>query len=414
MPCFSRIWHMLLEDTIRKKYENIKPVLNEQQRRLWAASEALSLGYGGVSILQKATNLSRPTIHNGIKELKKGFSDEEIHRIRRKGGGRKSIEEEFPGLLSKLKQIIEPATRGDPTQPLLWTSKSTRHIAQELKQKNFNISYKTVARILEDDLGYSLQSNRKTLSGLHDQARDDQFRYINDTIKKFQQIDEPAISVDTKKKELVGNYKNAGLEWRLHGDPREVNVHDFESGKKSKKAIPYGVYDMKWNTAWVSVGMDHDTAEFAVESIRRWWVKMGSTYYPKAKRLLVIADGGGSNSSRCRLWKYRLQQFANQADLEVTVCHLPPGTSKWNQIEHRLFCHITKNWAAKPLINYETIVNLISHTTTKDGLKMNSEIDYGIYETKKKISTEEMASLNIHYHSEDRKWNYTITPATPR
>ncbi len=405
---------MLLEDTIRKKYENIKPVLNEQQRRLWAASEALSLGYGGVSILQKATNLSRPTIHNGIKELKKGFSDEEIHRIRHKGGGRKSTEEEFPGLLSELKQIIEPLTRGDPMQPLLWTSKSTRHIAQELKQKNFNISYKTVARILEDDLGYSLQSNRKTLSGRHDQARDDQFKYINDAIKKFQQSDQPAISVDTKKKELVGNYKNAGFEWRLHGSPREVNVHDFESGKKSKKAIPYGIYDMKWNTAWVSVGIDHDTAEFAVESIRRWWEKMGFTCYPKAKRLLIIADGGGSNSSRCRLWKYRLQQFANQTNLEITVCHLPPGTSKWNQIEHRLFCHITKNWAAQPLINYETIVNLISHTTTKDGLKVDSEIDYGTYETKKKISTEEMASLNIHYHNEDRKWNYTITPATFR
>lgn len=402
---------MLSEEKIREKYLNIEPVLNEQQKRLWAASEAISLGYGGVSVVQKATHLSRSTIHIGIKELKKGLTEEEKHCIRHKGGGRKSAESEFPGLLSQLKEIVEPTTRGDPMQPLLWTSKSTRHIAQELKKKKIHVSYKTVARVLEDDLGYSLQSNRKTLAGSHTLLRDAQFTYINEMVKKFQERNEPTVSVDTKKKELIGNFKNSGQEWCFHGNPQEVNVHDFESGKKTKKAIPYGIYDMKWNTAWVSVGTDHDTAEFAVESIHKWWEKMGSSCYPQAKQLLIIADGGGSNSSRCRLWKHKLQQLANETSLEITVCHLPPGTSKWNQIEHRLFCHITKNWRAQPLTSYEIIVNLISHTTTKEGLKVSSEIDYKAYEIKKKVTEEAMSSIHIHYHNVDHKWNYTISPA---
>lgn len=334
---------MLPEQLVKDKYTKFAQNLNERFKRLWAASEALALGQGGVNLLHQVTGLSTSTIYLGIKELEKGLLQENTERIRQKGAGRKSIEEEFPDLLSRLQQLIESATRGDPIQPLLWTCKSTENLAQELKQYSYNISDRTVSHLLRK-LGYSLQSNRKVLEGKQYPDRNAQFEYINKMIKEFQGNNSPVVSIDAKKKELVGNFKNAGQEWHLAGEPENVNVHDFESGKQNKKAIPYGVYDVTWNTGWVNVGIDHDTAEFSVESLRKWWVKMGSKCYPGAKQLLITADSGGSNSSRGRLWKTELQKLANETKLQITVCHLPPGTSKWNKIEHKLFCHITKNW----------------------------------------------------------------------
>lgn len=402
---------MVPEQVVREKFLKLSPVLSEQQKRLWAAAEALSLGYGGVTIVQQATKLSRTTIHIGIHELEKGFTPEEMERIRHKGGGRNTVEEEYPLLQQNLKELLEDCTIGDPMQPLLWTSKSTSHLAEELKARGYNISDKTVARILHD-LGYSLQANRKTFdaTGQHPN-RDRQFHHINVMTKEFQAKEQPVISVDAKKKELVGNFKNAGQEWRPQGEPHYVNGHDFAEDKQRNKAIPYGIYDITWNAGWVSVGIDHDTAEFAVESIRRWWKKMGSETYPAAQKLLIIADSGGSNSSRVRLWKTELQEFANETGLKISVCHLPPGTSKWNRIEHRLFCHITKNWQARPLINYEVVVNLISHTKTKQGLKVQSELDTNAYPLGKKVSKEELGAVKLEFHEPDEKWNYTISPA---
>jgi transposase len=395
------------EYLVRDKYTRFAKNLNERFKRLWAASEALALGQGGVNILHQITGLSTSTIYLGINELEKGLSQENNERIRQKGGGRKSIEEEFPGLLGCLQGLIEPTTRGDPMQPLLWTCKSTKNLAQELQNHGFNISDRTVSHLLHK-LGYSLQSNRKTIEGKQYPDRNIQFDYINKKIKEFQENNSPVVSIDAKKKELIGNFKNAGQEWHLTGEPENVHMHDFESGKRNKKAIPYGVYDVTWNTGWVSVGVDHDTAEFAVESLRKWWVKMGSECYADAKQLLIIADSGGSNSSRGRLWKTELQKLANEKKLQITVCHFPPGTSKWNKIEHKLFCHITKNWRGRPLTSYEVIVNLISHTTTKKGLKIQSELDMNTYPLGKKVSNFEMKSLNIHYHGPNEKWNYTI------
>jgi transposase len=395
------------EHLIRDKYTKFAKNLNERSIRLWAASEALALGQGGVKVLHQITGLSTSTIYLGIKELEKGLSQENNDRVRQKGGGRKSIEEEFPGLLVQLQQLVELTTIGDPMQPLLWTCKSTKNLSQELKNLGFDISDRTVSHLLHK-LGYSLQSNRKILEGKQHPDRNVQFEYINKKIKEFQANNSPVISIDAKKKELVGNFKNAGQEWHLTGEPENVNVHDFESGKRNKKAIPYGVYDVTWNAGWVSVGVDHDTAEFAVESLRKWWVKMGYEYYPAAKQLLIIADSGGSNSSRGRLWKTELQKLANETRLHITVCHLPPGTSKWNKIEHKLFCHITKNWRGRPLTSYEVIVNLISHTTTKKGLKISAELDFKMYPLGKKVSNSEMKSLNIHYHGPNDKWSYTI------
>jgi transposase len=398
---------MLPEQLVRDKYTKFAQSLNERCKRLWAASEALALGPGGVKILHQITGLSPSTIYLGIKELEKGLLEENNERIRQKGGGRKSIEEEFPDLLDRLQQLIEPSTRGDPMQPLFWTCKSTKNLSQELKNYGFNISDRTVSHLLHK-LGYSLQSNRKVLEGKQQPDRNAQFEYINKEIKEFQESKLPVVSIDAKKKELVGNFKNAGQEWHLTGKPENVNVHDFESGKRNKKAIPYGVYDVTWNAGWVNVGVDHDTAEFSVESLRKWWLKMGSECYPDAKQLLIIADSGGSNSSRGRLWKTELQKLANEIKLQITVCHLPPGTSKWNKIEHKLFCHITKNWRGRPLTSYEVIVNLISHTTTKKGLKIRAELDTKTYPLGKKVSNFEMKSLNIHYHGPNEKWNYTI------
>ena len=398
------------EQVIREKYRQLQGNLNEQQKRLWAASEALSCGYGGVTTVHKATGLSRPTINFGIQEIKQGSSLKGNGHVRRPGGGRKKVEIEYPLLLQALKKLLENETRGDPEQPLLWTCKSTENLASELKKKGYNVSDRTVARLLQE-LHFSLQSNLKSLEGRQKPERNSQFEYINKNVKEFQEQGQPVISVDTKKKELVGNFKNGGHEWSLIDHPVQVNVHDFESGiQKMTKAIPYGIYDITWDVGWVNVGIDHDTGEFAVESIRKWWLKMGLQSYPKAKQLLITADAGGSNQSRGRLWKLELQKLADETGLEITVCHLPPGTSKWNKIEHRLFCHITKNWRARPLTSYQVIVNLISHTTTKTGLKVFSELDEKAYPLAKKVSNNEMKSINLHSHETTGKWNYTISP----
>lgn len=398
---------MLPEEIVKDKYIKFAQNLNERHKRLWAASEAIALGQLGVEVLHKITGLSQSTIYIGIKELESGIAYENIERVRQKGGGRKSIEEEYPELLNTLKLLVESNTRGDPMQSLLWTCKSTENLAQTLKNNGYNVSDRTVSRLLQK-LGYSLQSNRKVLEGKQYPDRDAQFEYINKMIREYQEKKMPVVSIDTKKKELIGNFKNAGQEWRLQGEARKVNTHDFESGKQNKKAIPYGIYDVTWNTGWVNVGMDHDTAEFAVESLRKWWSKMGSECYPNATELLITADSGGSNSSRGRLWKTELQKFSDETKLQITVCHLPPGTSKWNKIEHKLFCHITKNWQGRPLTSYEVIVKLISNTSTKNGLKVTSELDEKSYPKGKKVSNIEMKSLNIRYHGPNEKWNYTI------
>ena len=377
------------EELIRIKYAQIKNILGEKQKRLWAAAEANCIGYGGVSIVQRATGLSRQTICAGIRELAEGVDAEEASQIRKSGGGRKSVEDLDVRIIEQLRGLVEDDTRGDPMRPLLWTSKSTSHLAEKLIALGHPISDRTVARLL-NELGYSLQANQKALEGSRSEERNTQFEYINAKIKEFQQQNQPVISIDTKKKELVGNFKNSGQEWRRKGEPRQVNVHDFAEKGERNKAIPYGVYDITWNSGWVNVGMDHDTAEFAVESIKKWWLKMGCTVYPKAKYLMITADSGGSNSNRGLLWKSELQKLSDFTALEITVCHLPPGTSKWNRIEHRLFCHITKNWQAKPLISYETIVNLIAHTTTKKGLKVQAELDRGKYALGQKISKKEL------------------------
>lgn len=397
------------EEIVRTKYDNLKNILGEKQKRIWAASEASSLGYGGVSIVQRATGLSRQTIHMGLKELEKGIPDQEADQMRRPGGGRKSVETLDPQLIKHLQRLVEDDTRGDPMRALLWTSKSTSHLAEALTSLGHPVSDRTVARLL-NELGYSLQSNQKSLEGTQSEERNTQFEYINTKIKEFQKNNQPVISIDTKKKELVGNFKNAGQEWRLKGSPKKVNVHDFAHKGERNKAIPYGVYDITWNLGWVNVGMDHDTAEFAVESIKKWWLKMGSLAYPKATSLMITADSGGSNSSRGLLWKAELQKLSDYTQLEITVCHLPPGTSKWNRIEHRLFCHITKNWRAEPLISYETIVNLIANTTTKKGLKVKAELDVGKYELGKKVSKEEMKALSMTRHEFNPRWNYTLKP----
>jgi hypothetical protein len=407
---------MTPEEAVRQKYQHIYQTFTERQKRLWAASEALNLGHGGVSLLQSITGLSRSTIHLGIKELKNEIMNEEASkiepkRVRRSGGGRKAVEYDEPELITELKKILESSTRGDPVKALLWTCKSTNNIAKELKKKGYTVSDRTISRLLYD-LGYTLQSNLKTIEGKQHPNRDSQFEYINEKIKEFQSQGDPVVSVDTKKKELVGNYKNSGQEWHIKGQPFKVNVYDFDGDKERQlKAIPYGIYDITWNNAWVNVGIDHDTAEFAVESLRKWWMKMGSLTYPDAKRLLITADGGGSNPTRGRLWKAELQKLSNELKMEITVCHLPPGTSKWNKIEHRLFCHITKNWRAAPLTSYEIIVNLIGNTTTKNGLKVRSEIDIKKYEKGKQVSNADMRALKIKFHEKNEKWNYTIVPS---
>lgn len=398
------------EITIQEKYLSLKSVLDERSRRLWAATEAKSLGFGGISIVCRATGLSRTTIHQGIKDLSesKVTSTQPIGRIRSSGGGRKPITEYDPTILTDLEHLVEPLTRGDPESPLRWTCKSVRQLAEALQNQGHVIERQKVAHLLSE-LGYSLQANRKTTEGKQHPDRDAQFHFISERVTQFQHRKQPVISVDTKKKELVGEFKNGGREWNPKGKPDPVNAHDFMDKQKGK-INPYGIYDQTADKGWVNVGTDHDTAEFAVESIRRWWNKMGKEYYPKAKELLITADGGGSNGYRVRLWKVSLQHFSDETGLKISVCHFPPGTSKWNKIEHRMFSHISMNWRGKPLISHEVIVNLIGSTTTKSGLSIQAELDTNKYNKGIKVTDNELKKINLIKEKFHGEWNYSIAP----
>jgi len=393
---------------IETKYQMLLPIMNEQLKRLWAASEAKALGHGGIATVSKATGLARNTIAQGLRDLQQPTVSSLKSRIRAPGAGRKKTVTLSPSLKHDLETLMEPATRGDPESCLLWTCKSLRKLADELKLLGHEVSYRLVGEILKER-GYSLQANKKTIEGKQHPDRNGQFEYIYEQTKSFQQKGMPVISVDTKKKELVGNFKNAGKEWCPKGKPEQVFVYDFPSDALGK-AIPYGVYDLAHNEGWVSVGVSRDTAEFAVESIRRWWQSMGREKYTGAKQLLITADGGGSNSSRAKLWKKELQQFSCETSLSITVCHFPPGTSKWNKIEHRLFSYITKNWRGKPLESYEVIVNLIAATTTKEGLEVRCKMDQKEYEKGKEVSKKEMKAIKLKRHEFHGEWNYSIRP----
>jgi hypothetical protein len=392
---------------IQRRYQDLSPVLNEQGLRRFAATEARAYGHGGVSVVSWITGLARSTIGRGIKEIEEDLQLE-AGRVRKPGGGRKAKQAEDSTLLSDLQRIVEPATRGDPMRVLQWTSKSLRHLAEALKREDHSVCPHVIADCLRE-LGYSLQANRKTKEGSGHIDRDAQFQYISDQAKAFLAANEPVISVDTKKKELVGNFKNNGREWRPKRFPEAVNVHDFIDPKLGR-AIPYGIYDIGDNKGWVSVGTDHDTASFAVHAISRWWRTMGQERYPRATRLLVTADGGGSNGHRVRLWKVELQGLANAVRVPITVCHLPPGTSKWNKIEHRLFSFITLNWRGKPLRSFKTIVQLIAATTSTAGLTVRAELDENKYAKGVKISDAKLAAINLARHPFHGDWNYTISP----
>jgi hypothetical protein len=399
-----------VEARIGQKFRLVAVELDERRRRQWAAAEARDLGWGGISLVARATGLSRPTIMAGLKDLDRSSKSRAVSatRVRSPGGGRRPLTQSDPGLLEALERLIDPATRGDPVSPLRWTCKSTSKLAEELTQQNHSVSDRTVAMLLKQS-GYSLQANRKMREGSSHPDRNAQFEYINRQVLTFQKQRQPVISVDTKKKELVGEFKNPGEEWQFKGQPQEVNVHDFPD-KKMGKAIPYGVYDLACNEGWVSVGIDHDTAEFACESIERWWNEMGSVRFPRATKLLITADGGGSNSSCNRLWKKSLQGLADVLGMTLSICHFPPGTSKWNKIEHRLFCFITKNWRGCPLTSYEVIVNLIANTTTEKGLTVRAALDQRQYETGIAVSDEELAHLRITRAKFHGEWNYSIKP----
>jgi hypothetical protein len=401
-------------DRIKEKFEALKPVMNERMRRWWAAAEATALGRGGVTAVAVATGLSRLTITAGIAEHRRQVTGETgafPQGIRRPGGGRKRVTHADPTLLRDLESLVDPVTRGDPQSPLRWTCKSTRKLAAELTAMGHSVGDRTIAHLLQE-LGYSLQANRKTKEGAGHPDRDAQFQHINAQTQAFQQRGQPVVSVDAKKKELVGEFKNGGREWQPKGSPERVRVHDFED-KVLGKAIPYGIYDVTANMGWVSVGTDHDTAEFAIETLRRWWRPMGASAYPAANELLVIADGGGSNSSRTRLWKTELQGLADELGMRIAVCHLPPGTSKWHTIEHRLFAYMTQNWRGNPLISHEVIVNLIGSTTTTTGLKIRAQLDTGRYATGRKIPDEAFADIRIEREAFHGEWNYTIMPREP-
>jgi hypothetical protein len=398
-------------ERIRQKYLALFPMMNEQMRRQWAAAEAEASGWGGVSLVSTATGLARNTIAVGIGELehRRAHPRETVAvRIRAPGGGRKPLTQIDPGLQRALDVLVDPVTRGHPESPLRWTCKSTRKLAEELGRQKHSVTDRTVAALLKR-AGYSLQANRKTQEGSSHPDRNAQFEYINRQVILCHKRGQPVVSVDTKKKELVGEFKNAGQEWQPQGQPQRVKVHDFPD-KKLGKAIPYGVYDLASNEGWVSVGIDHDTAQFATASIRRWWQEMGCRRFPRATTLLITADGGGSNSSRNRLWKVALQNLANDLELALQVSHFPPGTSKWNKIEHRLFCFITKNWRGRPLTSYEVIVNLIGNTTTKSGLTVRAALDTNHYETGIEISDEQLARVHCTPAKFHGEWNYTIRP----
>lgn len=409
-PCY----YVCMESTqlIKKRFEMLAPVLDEKTLRLFVATEALALGRGGISLVSKATGISRPTITIGCKEISKAgkskIPDAASGRIRKPGGGRKRTAKSDPTLRGDLESLIEPATAGDPESPLRWTCKSVRNLAQELKKMGHDTSHRMVAELLHE-MDYSLQANRKMLEGDSHPDRDEQFEFIQGKVRDFQSCGQPVISVDTKKKELVGDFKNNGRELRQKGDPEKVRVYDFMIPGLGKVA-PYGVYDQTQNTGWVNIGTDHDTAAFAVESIRRWWNFMGKQVYPEAHRLLITADGGGSNGSRVRLWKTELQRLSNETSLEISVCHFPPGTSKWNKIEHRLFSYISQNWRGKPLVSHEVIINLIASTKTQKGLTVKCQLDTNKYPKGIKISDEELYRVNISRNEFHGDWNYTIMP----
>jgi hypothetical protein len=399
------------EEIIKKKFELLNPSLNERTRRLWTGAEAQVLGRGGISIVSKATGIDRHTISRGMKELKRK-ERLDPNRIRRPGAGRRKTTDKDKTLKIDIEKLIEPTTMGHPESSLRWTTKSVRNISNELKKMGHYVSYRLVARLLPT-MGYSLQANRKTKEGRNHPDRNTQFEYISSRVTSQQHSGNPAISVDAKKKELVGNFKNSGQEWRPKGKPEEVRIHDFAI-KELGKVCPYGVYDLTQNKGWVSVGIDHDTASFAVESIRQWWKTMGKETYPHASSLLITADCGGSNGYRNRLWKHELQKFTNESGLNVTVHHFPPGTSKWNKIEHKLFSFISKNWRGRPLISHAIIINLIASTKTKTGLKVKCRLDKKKYPTGIRITDDQMEKINIKRDTFHGEWNYTIIPNSNR
>jgi Rhodopirellula transposase DDE domain len=400
-------------ERIRRKFDALGPVMDERMRRQWAAAEAAELGWGGVSTVATATGLSRTTITAGLDELRRRAEQPEAPipaRIRRPGAGRKCLTATDPGLLPALEALVDPVTRGDPRSPLRWTCKSTRRLAEELTRQGHPIGPRCVAALLRG-AGYSLQANQKAREGRGHPDRNAQFEYINAQLTALQRRGQPVVSVDTKKKELVGDFKNGGREWQPLSVPEEVRVHDFQD-KELGKAIPYGVYDITNNQGWVSVGIDHDTAQFAARSIRRWWEEMGAARFPHARELAITADGGGSNSCRSRLWKVALQGLADATGLRLRVLHFPPGTSKWNKVEHRLFCYITQNWRGKPLVSREVIVSLIGSTTTSAGLTVRAALDTERYATGIKVSDEELAAVQLAPHEFHGDWNYSIKPRT--
>ena len=382
-------------------------MLDERGRRRFAAAEATAAGPGGIRAVNRATGIARSTIGRGLRELRTGETPD-VARVRRAGGGRKPVSETDPSLLDDLRGLVEPQTRGDPQSPLLWTCKSLRKLSRSLCDMGHKVGRTLVGELLHK-LDYRLQANRKTREGAHNPDRDAQFHYINDRVTEALVAGEPAISVDTKKKELVGDFRNAGREWRPKGEPEEVRVHDFVIPELGR-AVPYGVYDIAGNLGWVSVGIDHDTAAFAINAIRSWWKLMGCLRYPNARSLTITADGGGSNGSRVRLWKIELQKLADELGIPITVCHLPPGTSKWNKIEHRLFSFITGNWRAKPLVSHQVIVQLIAATTTKAGLKVRCQLDRNTYPAGIKVSDAQMRAINLTRHDFHGEWNYTVSP----
>lgn len=402
------------DSLITARYSALEGVLDERQRRLYASVEAKVLGHGGVKRVHLATGVARGSILAGIKELESGISTEvsvgSVRRARRPGAGRKKLVDCAPGVREALERLVDPVTRGDPESPLRWTCKSLMQLATALKAEGYAISHVSVGNLLKE-LGYSLQGNRKTLEGSAHPDRNAQFEYIHGKVEAALSQGQPVISVDTKKKELVGQYKNGGKEWHPQGQPEAVKVHDFADTELGR-ANPYGVYDLGTNSAWVSVGTDHDTASFAVATIRRWWLTMGKAVYPEARELIITADGGGSNGSRVRLWKHELQQLADEMAIPIRVSHFPPGTSKWNKIEHRLFSHISLNWRGKPLVTHDVIVNLIAATTTRKGLKVQAGLDNTPYPKGIKISDEEFASIRLVRDEFHGDWNYVITPNT--
>jgi DDE family transposase len=399
-------------EAVRTKFELLRPLMTERLRRQWAACEAQWLGRGGASAGAEATGLSRTTIWTGRKELRRRADqpEQDVHpeRVRLPGAGRPFREDTDPTLVRDLEALVEPTTRGDPQSPLRWTCKSTRKLAAELQRRGHQVSHQTVAALLHD-LDYSLQANRKTREGTSHPDRDAQFEHINARVRAFQRRGQPVVSVDSKKRELIGDFKNAGREWQPAGAPEEVRTKDFPD-KRLGKVTPAGVYDVTRNEGWVSVGIDHNTAQFATETIRRWWREMGCRAYPQAEELLILADAGGSNSSRARLWKVSLQTLADTLGLRISVCHFPPGTSKWNKIDHRMFCHITQNWRGRPLRSRAMVVSLMGNTTTTTGLHIEAELDSNSYETGIEVSDEELAAIHMKKDKFHGDWNYTITP----